>query len=98
MATVRPFQAFRPPVELCLEVASPPYDVIDTKEARALAAGKPKSFLHVSRPEIDLPEGTDEHAEAVYAKGAENLRELIEERALVQDAEPHLYLYAQKMG
>lgn len=98
MATVRPFSAFRPPPAKARDVASPPYDVINTAEARALAAGNPASFLHVSRPEIDLPEGTDEHDDAVYAKGAENLRALIETGALVPDAEPHLYLYAQKMG
>jgi uncharacterized protein (DUF1015 family) len=72
--------------------------VISTAEARALAAGNPESFLHVSRPEIDLPEGTDEHADTVYAKGAENLAALVERRVLVQDQEPHLYLYAQRMG
>jgi uncharacterized protein (DUF1015 family) len=79
-------------------VASPPYDVISTAEARALAAGNPASFLHVSRPEIDLPAGTDEHADAVYAKGAENLTALVAAGALAQDAEPHLYLYEQTMG
>jgi uncharacterized protein (DUF1015 family) len=79
-------------------VASPPYDVISTAEARSLAEGNPASFLHVSRPEIDLPEGTDEHDDAVYARGARNLSALISEGALVQDPEPHLYLYAQRMG
>jgi uncharacterized protein (DUF1015 family) len=98
MAIVRPFQAFRPPPELALRVASPPYDVISTAEARALAKDEPASFLHVSRPEIDLPEGTDEHDDSVYAMGATNLRTLIEEGALAQDVEPHLYLYAQTMG
>jgi uncharacterized protein (DUF1015 family) len=98
VAIVRPFAAFRPPPEAAVRVASPPYDVINTAEARALAAGNPDSFLHVSRPEIDLALGTDEHADEVYAKGAENLRALIEGRSLVPDAEPHLYLYAQKMG
>ncbi len=98
MATVRPFAAFRPPPADAVRVASPPYDVINTAEARALAAGNPVSFLHVSRPEIDLPEGTDEHASAVYAKGAENLASLVERGALIQDPEPHLYLYAQRMG
>jgi len=98
VAQLRPFAAYRPPPSAAVEVASPPYDVINTAEARALAAGNPASFLHVSRPEIDLPEGTDEHADEVYAKGAENLRDLIERRALVPDAEPHLYLYAQRMG
>ena len=98
MATLRPFLAYRPPPADAVRVASPPYDVINTAEARALAAGNPASFLHVSRPEIDLPEGTDDHADAVYAKGRENLATLIEDHALVQDPEPHLYLYAQKMG
>jgi uncharacterized protein (DUF1015 family) len=98
VALVRPFAAFRPPPSEAVHVASPPYDVINTAEARALAAGNPASFLHVSRPEIDLPEGTDEHADAVYEQGAENLRALVERRALVPDPEPHLYLYAQKMG
>ena len=98
MAIVEPFQAFRPPRADAALVASPPYDVINTQEARELARGNPKSFLHVSRPEIDLPEGTDEHDDAVYAQGAKNLTALIAEGALVQDPEPHLYLYAQKMG
>jgi uncharacterized protein (DUF1015 family) len=98
VATVRPFAALRPSPADAARVASPPYDVINTAEARALAAGNPASFLHVSRPEIDLVEGTDEHDPAVYAKGAENLSALVEHRALVQDPEPHLYLYAQKMG
>ncbi len=98
VALIRPFSAFRPPPSLAVNVASPPYDVINTAEARALAAGNPVSFLHVSRPEIDLPEGTDEHADEVYQQGAENLRKLIEDGALVQDQEPHLYVYAQRMG
>lgn len=98
VATVRPFRAYRPPVSSVAAVASPPYDVISTVEARALAAGNPSSFLHVSRPEIDLPEGTDEHDDAVYKRGAQNLAALISEGALAQDPEPHLYLYAQRMG
>ncbi|HEY4117949.1 MAG TPA: DUF1015 family protein [Byssovorax sp.] len=98
MATVRPFAAFRPPAAIAREVASPPYDVINTEEARALAAGNDVSFLHVSRPEIDLPVGTDEHADAVYAEGAKNLRLLVERRALVKDDAPGLYLYAQTWG
>ena len=98
MAIVRSFRAYRPPPALALEVASPPYDVISTAEARVLAQGKPSSFLHVSRPEIDLPEGTDEHDDAVYAMGTTNLQRLVSEGALVQDAEAHLYLYEQTMG
>jgi len=98
VADIRPFAAYRPPADIAVRVASPPYDVINTAEAKKLAKGNPVSFLHVSRPEIDLPEGTDEHAPEVYAKGAENLARLISDGALVQDAEPHLYVYAQKMG
>jgi len=98
MATLSPFRALRPPDALAARVASPPYDVVSTKEARALASGNPDSFLRVSRPEIDLPEGTDEHADAVYAKGEENLAELVRRGVLVQDPEPLLYVYAQRMG
>ncbi|AGP33585.1 DUF1015 domain-containing protein [Sorangium cellulosum] len=98
MSTVRPFRAYRPPQAHAARVASPPYDVISTAEARALAAGGLHSFLRVSRPEIDLPEGTDEHDDAVYARGAQNLADLIASGDLAQDPEPHLYLYAQKMG
>jgi uncharacterized protein (DUF1015 family) len=98
MATLSPFRALRPPATLAAQVASPPYDVVSTKEARALAAGNADSFLRVSRPEIDLPEGTDEHSAAVYAKGAENLADLVRRGVLRQDPEPRLYVYAQRMG
>lgn len=98
MALVRPFRALRPPPSLAASVASPPYDVINTAEARALAAGNPVSFLRVSRPEIDLPPGTDEHDDAVYAKGAENLARFLADGTLVEDPAPSLYLYRQTMG
>ena len=98
MATLFPFRALRPPAALAARVASPPYDVVSTKEARALAAGNADSFLRVSRPEIDLPEGTDEHDDRVYGKGAENLAELERRGVLVQDPEPRFYVYAQRMG
>ncbi len=98
MATLKPFRALRPPTELAGRVASPPYDVVSTREARALAKGNPDSYLRVSRPEIDLPEGTDEHADAVYAKGAENLAELRRRGVLRDDPEPRFYVYAQRMG
>ncbi len=98
MAIIRPFRAYRPPTSTVARVASPPYDVINTQEARAMAVGNPDSYLHVSRPEIDLPEGTDEHDDAVYTQGAINLKKLIEHKALVADAQPRLYVYAQKMG
>jgi uncharacterized protein (DUF1015 family) len=96
MADLRPFRAYRPKPELASKVASPPYDVINTAEARALAAGNDVSFLHVSRPEIDLADGVDEHADEVYEKGADNLRAMVEGATLTQDDEPHLYLYAQR--
>ena len=98
MAIVRPFRALRPPSEAAVRVAAPPYDVVSTAEARALAAGNPDSYLHVSRPEIDLPEGTDEHADAVYAQGKTNLAALLARGVLRQDASPHFYVYAQRMG
>lgn len=98
MATLSPFRALRPPAALAAQVASPPYDVVSTKEARALAAGNADSFLRVSRPEIDLPEGVDEHSDPVYAKGRENLDELVRRGVLRADPEPRLYVYAQRMG
>ncbi len=98
MADVRPFAALRPPAELASRVACPPYDVVSTAEARALAAGNDASFLHVTRPEIDLPEGTDEHADAVHDRGRKNLEAMVEAGWLLRDPEPRLYVYAQRMG
>ncbi len=98
MADLRPFRAFRPRPDLAERVASPPYDVVSTAEARRLADGNPYSFLHVTRPEIDLPEGTDEHADAVYDTARVNLEGFISDGVLIQDADPRLYLYAQTMG
>src|SRR5512143_1172020 len=97
MATLTPFRALRPASARAARVASPPYDVVSTREARDLAAGNPDSFLRVSRPEIDLPPGTDEHSDAVYAKGAENLSELLRRGVLRQDEAPRFYVYAQRM-
>ncbi|MFO0609992.1 MAG: DUF1015 family protein [Polyangiales bacterium] len=98
MATVRPFRALRPPPSRAAAVAAPPYDVINTREARALAAGNPDSFLHVSRPEIDLPERTDEHAPAVYEQAAKALADFRARGVLVDDGAPRLYVYAQEMN
>ena len=98
MADLRPFAAFRPRPELAARVASPPYDVVSSAEARALAEGNPFSFLHVARPEIDLPESVDEHDDVVYAKGRSNLEAFIEEGTLKQDESARLYVYAQTMG
>ncbi len=98
MADLRPFQAFRPRRDLAALVASPPYDVVSTREARALVEGKPESFLHVSRAEVDLPDGIDDHSDEVHERAKENLLGFVQEGILVQDQEPHLYLYAQTMG
>lgn len=98
MADLRPFRAYRPRPDIVARVASPPYDVINTKEASALAEGNPFSFLHVTRPEIDLPQGTDEHSREVYGKAKENLEALISDGVLVADPEPRIYVYAQRMG
>jgi uncharacterized protein (DUF1015 family) len=95
VAEIRPFPSGRPPTPLASRVASVPYDVVDTREARELAHGNPISFLHVCRPEIDLREGTDPHDDAVYAKGRENLDRFYREGTLVADATPRLLVYRQ---
>ena len=95
---VRPFAGLRPTPERAAEVIAPPYDVLDSEEARRRAEGKPWSFLHVSKPEIDLPPGTDVHAPEVYAKGAENLARMVEEGVLKRDPAPCYYVYRLQMG
>ena len=98
MATIRPFRALRPTPARARDVAAVPYDVVTTSEARELAAGNPASFLHVSRPEIDLPEETDPHSDEVYRKGAENFARLEHDAPLVRESEPSVYLYRLRMG
>ena len=98
MAVIRPFSALRPPAVRAHEVASVPYDVVNTDEARALAANNPLSFLHVSRPEIDLPENTDTHSDPVYRKAVENFDKLKKDCPLVTEESPSLYLYRLIMG
>ena len=98
MAIIRPFRALRPQADRAQSVASVPYDVVNTDEARALADGNPLSFLHVSRPEIDLPAGTDIHSDVVYRKAVENFEKLIAEAPLEKETEPSLYLYRLVMG
>ena len=93
MAVIRPFRAVRPVPAAAPRVAAVPYDVVDTAEARALAAGNPLSFLHVSRAEIDLPAGTDPHDAVVYRTAADRYRALKAAAPYVQEAEPALYLY-----
>ncbi|MCW5906650.1 MAG: DUF1015 domain-containing protein [Chitinophagales bacterium] len=97
MAIIKPFEAVRPKPEYAVEVSSLPYDVMNTQEARAMAEGNPKSFLHVSRAEIDFPEGVDEHSQAVYEKARDNFYGMIEQGILFQDAYPFLYIYEQTM-
>lgn len=98
MATVKPFPALLPKADLASRICELPYDVMSTEEAREMAEGNPLSFLHVSRPEIDLPEGTDPYSEEVYAKGRENLDKLRGEGALIMDDAPRYYFYRQIMG
>ena len=98
MATIKPFSALRPKPELAAQICELPYDVMSSDEARQMADGNPLSFLHVSKPEIDLPLGTDLYSPEVYAKGKENFTKLISPGALKQDAKPSFYLYRQVMG
>jgi uncharacterized protein (DUF1015 family) len=98
MAKIEPFAALRPQPDLAAQICELPYDVMSSDEARALAAGNPLSFLHVSKPEIDLPAATDIHAPEVYAKGRENFQKLITSGALRRDASSCYYLYRQIMG
>jgi uncharacterized protein (DUF1015 family) len=98
MATIKPFAALRPKPELADRICELPYDVMSSEEARHIASGNPLSFLRVSKPEIDLPPGTDLHSPEVYAKGRENFQRLIAQGALRQDAKPNFYLYRQIMG
>ncbi len=98
MAAIHPFRALRPPKDKVQEVAAVPYDVVNSEEARSLAEGKRLSFLHVSRPEIDMPAGQDLYADETYAKAAENFRSLIETGPLEEEREPSIYLYRLKMG
>ncbi len=97
MAIIKPFRGFRPSNKAEL-VASPPYDVLNSQEAREMAKGNPLSFLHIVKPEIDLPENVDLYDEQVYAKGRENLDKFIAHGTLTQDRKPCLYVYAQTMN
>ncbi|MBW6515283.1 MAG: DUF1015 family protein [Candidatus Cloacimonetes bacterium] len=98
MALIRAFKGFRPRKDMVEKVASPPYDVINSEEARELAKGNPYSFLHVVKSEIDLPEDTDHYSDLVYQTAKENLHNMINQGIFVEDKEPSLYLYQQQMG
>ena len=97
MAIIKPFKGLRPPKEIAHLVAARPYDVLSSDEARQEAQGNPYSLLHITKPEIDLPIGTDEHSQEVYLKAAENFRMFREKRWLVPDEKDLLYIYAQTM-
>lgn len=98
MATIKPFRALRPSAALAPQVAALPYDVMSTEEARLMAADNPYSFLHISRPEIDLPPDVDVHAEPVYQQGKANLAAFVADNTLVQDVIDSYYVYRQIMG
>jgi uncharacterized protein (DUF1015 family) len=95
---IKPFRALRPSTGQAAAVAAPPYDVLNTAEARERAHGRPASFLHISKPEIDLPEGTDPYSPEVYVAGAGNLRRLVADGILIRDDQPHYYIYRLRMG
>ncbi|MDX2437808.1 MAG: DUF1015 family protein [Acidobacteriota bacterium] len=98
MARIQPFRGWRPRPDLCSEVASPPYDVLSSAEAREMASDNPVSFLHVVKPEIDLDPNVNVYSPEVYATGAANLKKLMDDGVLVREATPALYLYRQRMG
>lgn len=93
MVIIRPFPALRPREDLAQQMASVPYDVINRREAAALAEGNPYSFLHINRSEIDLPDSVAEHTPKVYAKARENLERFLNDGALLQDEQPFFYIY-----
>ena len=95
---LHPFTGLRPATASAVDVAAPPYDVMSFAEAKVMAEGRPWSFLHVSRPEIDLPDGTNPYSDDVYAKGAENLAGMIDAGVLIRDPAPSYYVYRIIMG
>ena len=98
MPLIRPFAGLRPIPERVEDVVAPPYDVLNSAEARQRVVGKPMSFLHISKAEIDLPENTNPYDPAVYAKAAENLQKLVDDGVLIREDEPRYYVYRLKMG
>lgn len=98
MTLIRPFAGLRPVADKAADVAAPPYDVLNTEEARQRVQGKPWSFLHISKPEIDLPVGTDPFAPEVYAQGRKSFAAMQKQGILVQDSEACYYLYRLIMG
>lgn len=97
MSILKPFKGLRPPVDIVEKLASRPYDVLNTEEARKEANGNPQSLLRITKAEIDLPVGTDEHSQQVYDKVVENFKMFQDKGWLVQDEEEKYYVYAQTM-
>jgi uncharacterized protein (DUF1015 family) len=97
MAVIKPFRGLRPPQSIASDLACLPYDVMNTEEARKMAQGKECSLLHITRSEIDLPPETDTHSEEVYNKSVSNFALWRKKGLLIQDDEPHFYIYAQTM-
>src|SRR3954454_2628775 len=93
LSLIKPFRALRPASGRAAEVLAPPYDVLSSAEARERAKGKPWSFLHISKPEIDLDPAVNPYDKAVYAKAAENLKRMQDAGVLMRDAEPCYYVY-----
>lgn len=98
MVTVAPFNALRPQAQYARQVAAPPYDVLNSKEAKEAAMGNPYSFLHITKSEIDLPEGTDIHSEEVYKKAKDNLDAFIQREVLFTESKPCYYIYRLAMN
>ena len=98
MVKIKPFKGIRPAKEYAKDIASPPYDVINKQEARKMAEGNDKSFLHVIKPEIDVPDSVNEYSEDIYKKGVENINKMIENNYLIQDDKENLCIYAQTMN
>ena len=98
MSDIRPFKGLRPRPDLVEKVASPPYDVMNSAEARDMAAGNPYSFLHVNKAEIDLPTDIDVHGDVVYEKSAENFHKMVDDGVLVADSTDCFYIYRLRMG
>lgn len=98
MASIREFKGLRAPVDMVSKIAELPYDVLDSEEARAIAKNKPTSFFHISKPEVDLPEGTDLYSDQVYETGAKNFKAFIDKGYFAEDREAKLYLYTLVMN
>lgn len=98
MPLIRPFPGLRPAAEHTDGVIAPPYDVLNSEEARARAAGKPNSFLHISKPEIDLAPNVDPYDASVYERGRQNFQAMIKSGVLKQDPTPYYYFYRLVMG